>query len=256
MAVNGVREVREYIKAIGGFKSVTIIERATNMGLAASIIDGVTRLSAEHGQVIVLEDDLVTSPHFLSYMNDGLTRYEKDERVMQIAGYMFLVKLAIEDDALFLPFISSWGWATWQRAWRHFDPHAKNYQRLVNDVGLQRQFDLSSHYKYFKMLRAQQRGKIDSWAIRWYLSVFFCKGLVLYPRKTLVHNLGVDGSGVNCVASSFVQDYPEKDFRVTAWPSSIEISAHAQTVYQNMPSPKLSTVSILNRMKNLLGMSG
>ena len=108
-----VAEVRSYIRKIDGFKSVAIIEREVNFGLARSIIDGVTQLCEEHGRVIVLEDDLIIFPHFLAYMNAGLERYEHEDRVMQIAGYMFPMKLELAEDALLLPFISSWGWATW-----------------------------------------------------------------------------------------------------------------------------------------------
>ena len=104
-----VNETRAYIRSISGFKSVLIIEHSENLGLAKSIMDGVTTLCAEYGRVIVLEDDLVVSPHFLNYMNNALNQYNDVEKVMQIAGYMFPMKTGdeIHDDAIFLPFISS-----------------------------------------------------------------------------------------------------------------------------------------------------
>jgi hypothetical protein len=248
---NAVAEVRSYVHKITGFKSVTVIERETNFGLARSIIDGVTRLCDEYGRVIVLEDDLVTSPHFLSYMNAGLIRYEHEDRVMQIAGYMFPVDLNIKEDALFLPFISSWGWATWQRSWQNFDASAKGYEKLVGDRGLMNKFDLDGHYRYFKMLKAQQQGKSESWAIRWYLSVFLLNGLALYPKQTLVRNFGFDGSGVNCAVSNIEESSLDIKFKVYFMPQNIEVSEAKAVVFNNMPVPSISISSLINRLMGI-----
>ena len=197
-AEQAVQEVRQYLRTIDGFATVDIEERETNLGLAASVIDGVSRLCDEAGRVIVIEDDLVVAPGFLAYLNAALERYQNEPHVMQIAAHMFPVDVAIEDDAFFLPFISSWGWATWDRAWRAFDPEARGYAQLKADVARRKAFDMDGAYDYFSMLEAQLAGKVDSWAIRWNLSVFVSHGMVLYPKKSLVENIGFDGSGVHC----------------------------------------------------------
>jgi hypothetical protein len=192
-----VLQVRAFARTIDGFASVTVHERDTNLGLAKSIIDGVTRLCEDHGRIIVVEDDLLVSPRFLDYMNRALDRYEAEPSVMQVSGHMFPVEVAVSEDAFFLPFVTSWGWATWTRAWRWFDADAKGYARLSADPALRRAFNMDGAYDYFGMLAKQQRGEVDSWAIRWNLSVFLQGGLVLYPRRSLVRNLGFDGSGVH-----------------------------------------------------------
>lgn len=109
--------------------NATIIEAEANRGLANSIIAGVTKLCDEYGRVIVLEDDLVVSPVFLTYMNAALDKYEDVEDVMQVSGYIFPVT-AFENntEAMFLPFTTSWGWATWGRAWKYFDPEADGWE--------------------------------------------------------------------------------------------------------------------------------
>ena len=192
-----VAAVREVISAIDGFKSVRVVLRDRNWGLAASVIDGVTELCRDFGKVIVLEDDLIVAPGFLRYMNQALDIYQDQSAVMQISGHMFPVEMKHETDAFFLPFTTSWGWATWQRAWEAFDEQARGYTRLKTDAALKKRFDLDGAYPYFHMLEAQLHGKIDSWAIRWYLSVFLMDGLTLYPRQTLVSNAGFDGSGTH-----------------------------------------------------------
>ncbi len=197
-----VQEVRRYLHNIEGFKSIRIVERDTNFGLADSIISGVSEVVDEYGRVIVLEDDLITTPGYLCYMNQALNRYEGDKRVMQISGHMFDVDIKAETDAVFLPFTTSWGWATWKRAWVHFDPSMAGYERLRKDRKLRWSFNLDGAYDYFGMLKAQKKGRIDSWAIRWYLSVFLRHGLVLFPVKSFVKNIGFDDSGTHCRASS------------------------------------------------------
>ena len=194
---DAVRAVREYIKSISGFKSVAIVERKANFGLARSIIDGVTSVVNQRGRIIVLEDDLVTTPHFLNFMNRALDKYENEQQVIQVSGYMFPVKVNIEDDALFLPLTTSWGWATWQRAWQLFDPDAKGYAQVKADLALRKRFNLDGSYDYFSMLEDQLAGRVDSWAVRWQLSAFLNDYLTIYPKHSLIVNVGFDGSGTH-----------------------------------------------------------
>lgn len=177
--------------------NIVVVRRESNAGLARSIVEGVTQLCREHGQVIVLEDDIVVAPDFLAYMNSALDRYRDDDRVMQISGHMFPVEIRSRHDAVFLPFITSWGWGTWDRAWKHFDPSMAGAEELARDRRLRMRFDLGGAYPYFRILEKQRRGEIDSWAIRWYLSVFRRSGLALYPVASRVRNIGLDGSGTH-----------------------------------------------------------
>jgi hypothetical protein len=184
--------------AQAGLPHLELVERPRNMGLAANVIDGVTRLCGETGRAIVLEDDLILAPRFLRYMNDGLDRYQDEPRVFAVSGFMYPVEHAAPHDALFLPFISSWGWATWARAWRCFEPGAPGAREVLADAALRRRFDLDGAYGFSRMLRRQLAGQSDSWAIRWYLSVFAREGLSLFPRQSLVENGGFDGDSTHC----------------------------------------------------------
>mgnify|MGYP001130808303 CR=1 FL=1 len=198
-----VQRSRSIAKSRQWCKKIHIIEHATNLGLANSVIAGVTELCEKFGRVIVLEDDLVTSRYFLEYMNYALDAYADIDRVMQISGHMFSVNLSsIETDTFFLPFVTSWGWATWNRAWKSFDSRSENSSLIMMNSNIKHQFDLNGSYSYSNMLKAQLENKIDSWAIRWYLSVFVSNGLVLYPKDTFVENVGFDGSGTHCGESS------------------------------------------------------
>ena len=224
-----VKKVRDLVRSEKWCGNVNVVIREENIGLANSIISGVSSLIEKYGRVIVLEDDLLVSPHFLRYMNDSLAFYEKDEQVMQISGYMFDIDLDSDTDAIFLPFISSWGWATWKRAWEKFDPFIKAYNILRNNWQLKDRFNLYGAYDYFRMLKMQKAERIDSWAIRWYLTVFMEGGLILYPAKTLVKNIGWDSSGVHC-GTACGEDKLDEEFKVLAYPADIGVSH----VYENL----------------------
>ncbi|MES0488493.1 MAG: glycosyltransferase [Leptospirales bacterium] len=218
-----VELVRNYIKTIQGFKNITIVEREKNYGLANSIIDGVTNILNQYGKIIVLEDDLITSPYFLEFMNSALSKYENESRVMQVSGYMFPVNVAIDEDAFFLPLTTSWGWGTWKRAWEHFDAEAKGYELLRRDKKLRKRFNLDGAYDYYTMLEKHFAGKVDSWAVRWYLSVFIQNGFTLYPVKTLVANTGFDGSGTHSGTPNWERSHEKSTYRVEKLPESINV---------------------------------
>lgn len=169
-----------------------------NRGLSASIISGIDEVLQVHDRVIVIEDDLVLDKWFLKFMNEALDTYASMENVFQISGYMFEApEINIKHDAVFMPFTVSWGWATWRRAWKAFEPDAPGWQRLLRDPGLRRRFNLDGSYDFSSMLVRQMLGFRDSWAVRWCWSVFGNKGLVLYPPVTMVKNTGFDGSGTH-----------------------------------------------------------
>lgn len=199
----GVDEVRILLQSISGFSEVEVICRETNLGLGKSIIDGVSMVCARHGRVIVLEDDLVVAPGFLRYMNAALDRYADVPPVMQVSGYMFPVSTQLDCEETFLcRMATSWGWATWSRAWTCFEPDAKKLLAFMDNELMKVKFDLQGAYPYLRDLEACANGKLDVWGVRWYASMFLRNGLCLYPAKSLVHNIGLDGSGMHCGAST------------------------------------------------------
>ena len=198
-----VAEVRSYLRTISGFQSITMVEREINLGLAKSIVDGVTRVCDAHGRVIVLEDDLVTSPYFLDFVNKALDFYERDDRVVSIAGYSFPLSCQLASSTYFLKGTNSWGWATWKRGWDQFEADARRLLDQLHQARLSREFDIGGAYPYTNMLNLQVAGKIDSWAIRWHASAFLRDRLTLYPSRSLVRNIGLDGSGVHCSRLDF-----------------------------------------------------
>jgi hypothetical protein len=193
-AIEGVRITREYLHSITGFKSVTIIEREQNLGLANSIVDGVTAVVNKYGRVIVLEDDLSVSPYFLKYMNEGLERYEDRKDIASIHGYIYPVKAKMPE-ALLIKGADCWGWATWKRAWDVFCFDAKSLYNRIIDAHLEKEFDFNYSYPYVDMLKRQIDGSAGSWAICWYASAFLKDMYTLYPGQSLVQLNDIVGNG-------------------------------------------------------------
>jgi len=223
-----VEQVRDYISTIRGFESVSIIPSKSNKGLANSIISGVTSVLSEYDKVIVLEDDLVTSPQFLRYMNNSLDFYENDEAVISIHGYIYPVKDRLPD-YFFVKGADCWGWATWSRGWKIFEPDGKKLLDELERRHLLKEFDFGGTYPYSKMLRRQIDGKNSSWAIRWYASAFLHEKLTLYPGMSYVQNIGHDASGTH----SRVTNHFEIDKLNVKLPSvriSIKEDIHARQV--------------------------
>jgi hypothetical protein len=191
-----VEEVRDLIKATEGFKSVEIIAQKKNLGLANSIIAGVTKLVGDYGQAIVFEDDLISSPYTLTYFNESLTKYRHEEKVMHVGAYMYNLKTEALPETFFYRAATSWGWATWDRAWKHFEP---NIDRLMAqfDAPKKKAFSIDHTMNFWKQMQDFKKGKNNSWAIRWYASIFLKGGLTLNPSQSLVNNIGHDGSGIH-----------------------------------------------------------
>ncbi|MBE6275371.1 MAG: glycosyltransferase family 2 protein [Bacteroides sp.] len=192
-----VEEVRQYLHTISGFRKVTLIERTENWGLARNIIDGVTTQVNQFGKVIVLEDDLVVAPHFLEFMNEALETYKDEPRVGHIQACDFTKDPTLPDTFL-IRWTGSWGWATWDRAWKHFNPNGKELLQELEGRKLTYTFDFNGKYGFTRMLRRQIAGKNNSWAIRWNASLFLKDILSLNVGRSLVQNEGFDGSGTNC----------------------------------------------------------
>jgi hypothetical protein len=180
-----------------GSRSVTVIERQTNYGLAHNIIEGVTVVSSRYGRVIVLEDDIVTSPHFLSFMNAALNKYVDESHVWHISGWNYPIDPAGLDEAFLWHVMNCWGWATWADRWQHF---TKNPQRLIDTWSKNkiRKFNLDGGHDFWNPIIANHQGKSNTWAIFWYSTIFEHQGMCLNPSSSLVRNIGNDGTGENC----------------------------------------------------------
>ena len=196
--IKKVSKVRNYLRKIKGFKKITLIERNKNYGLSKNIIGGVTSVLKVYPTVIVLEDDTLVNKNFLRYMNDSLILYQNYKNVASIHGYCYPITLPrYFSDYYFIRGADCWGWATWRRAWKKFDPNGARLYKKIQDRKLINEFNFSNSHNFYKMLKNQILGKNNSWAIRWYASAFLENMLTLYPKKSFVKNIGFDSDATH-----------------------------------------------------------
>lgn len=200
--IEDVRRLLYHYQKGNSFKNVQIAETKSNRGLAASVISGVTKIISEYGKAIVLEDDIVTAPDFLIYMNKALEYYEKDQRIWSISGYTLEMKSLkkYRQPVYFGYRASSWGWGTWKDRWELVDWEMKDYPDFIQDPERCKKFNRGGE-DMCKMLACQMEGKIDSWAIRWCYHQSKRNMLTVYPSVSYVRNIGCDGSGTHSADS-------------------------------------------------------
>lgn len=246
--------VRAYVDSLAG-GAVKRVYRDNNIGLAKSIISGVTEVLKQYDAVIVIEDDLVVSPHFLRYMNDGLHCYRDQDRVASIHGYCYPVDVELPE-TFFLRGADCWGWATWRRAWQHFEPDGQRLLDALRRERLAHAFDLDGSYPYTDMLANQVAGKNDSWAVRWHAACFLQNMLTLYPGRSLVNNIGTDDSGTHCSATDeFSQIVSATPVRVDPIPLVCSKTAEASFARFFRKNRSVS-VRVARKLRSILGISG
>jgi hypothetical protein len=194
-----IEEVELIVQGTKWCKTLDFRKRDKNLGVDASILQGVSAIVSERKKVIVLEDDLELSPGFLRFMNDALTLYEEEKMVKQVGGYSFPVKTSLPDTFLLKGYAESWGWGTWQRAWDELNEDAHQlFAEVTRSPEQIRRFNFDHGYDFLGMLRRCAETDDHPWDIRFFATIFLNQGFVLLPGESLVQNIGLDGSGVHC----------------------------------------------------------
>lgn len=250
-----VLEVRKYIKTIDGFKNITITESPKNKGLGASIISGVNQVIRKYKKVIVVEDDLQTTPDFLEYLNQGLEFYKDDKKIYSLGAYMppIALKGYAKNDVVFIPRICSWGWAIWEDRWMNNDWDISDYNTFIKDAEQKKHFSRAGK-DMLDMLINQVEGSPTAWAIRCDYNRFKQgDSLTVYPCSSKVLNIGTDGRGVNTPKTdkfniSLENDITSTNFRVF----QIEDSEVTQEFYKFMKRDYKSVAIIYLRRLGLL----
>ena len=211
-------EVRKYLHSINGFRSIHFDEAETNRGCANSIIYGVSKVIKQFGKAIVVEDDIVTHPFFLRFMNEALDFYENDKRIFCISATMenFTIPQDYKYDVFLTHRTGSWGWATWNDRWESVDWNMDNYPIITCPTKKRIKQLCQGGDDLWLMLNMQLNGEIDAWDIRYLYNMVVQKKLCLRPTESLVTNIGMDGSGTHCGGdgANLLPLYNEKTYNI------------------------------------------
>ncbi len=197
--ITNIQATREVIKEKQWCHEVIISEKSHNKGLADSIVEGVTSIINKYGKIIVLEDDIITSPFFLTFMNNTLEQYKNEDKVMHIGGYWPKTSQNNKlPNTFFTRFMNCWGWATWEESWQYFSSDTDALIKQIDSNNLGAYFNLNNNYDLIGQLYANKDKKVHTWATKWYASIIINKGLCLNCKSSLVSNIGHDKSGTFC----------------------------------------------------------
>jgi len=246
-----IEEIRGYLKTITGFKSVSIHASHTNKGLATSIIKGVSEVMHQYHKAIVLEDDLIASTNFLSFMNQALDKYKLEKKVYSISGYALdFTNINSKVDGYFLNRSWSWGWASWEDRWTEIDWDVKDYPLFKKDSSQKEGFSKLGSDVY-GMLRKQMDGEVDSWYIRSTYHQFKVKGLSLYPSISKIDNNGFDtiATHTSGLKNRYLTSFDNSNKMYFKFPEVIEINRKLQLAFANKMGFR---TRLINKIKELL----
>ena len=250
-----VDKVRLYIEQIDRFNKITIIKRKKNWGLANNIIDGVTKVVDQYGKIIVIEDDIVTSPYFLKYMNEALDFYKDENKVWHISGWNYPIATNGLSDVFLWRLMNCWGWATWKDRWNFFE---KDTDKVIKDFSREdiKKFNLDNSANFFQQVVSNKEKRINSWAIFWYATLFKKNGFCLNPAQSFVENIGNDGTGTNPATDMFKSERNISLIRKINFISDISENqmAVSRTKSLFMDSKKNIFQRIINRIKRIIGL--
>ena len=245
-----IKELRNYVNKIKGFKSLKVIESKVNQGLGTSLINGITTVLNSNEAVIVLEDDILVNNNFLSYMNYSLNYYKNIKEVYHISGYMYPINTKnIIEDYFFLKTTTCWGWGTWSDRWQYFKKDAKYFKEVFNEKKIKKEFNLNNSYDFFDQIILNEKKEINSWAVFWYATVFEKKGHCLHPKLSFTQNIGTDNTGTNTIQSNYFNVKNLNQSKIFHLPDEIKISKLALSeliVYFK----NLKIKRFLNHLKN------
>jgi hypothetical protein len=202
-----VGAVRKLIRTVDGFKSVTIIERERNFGLSKSVISGITQLCNEYGRAIAVEDDVITAPDFLAFMNHALQRYVDEPRMFSVCAFNppILAPKTYSYDAFCSYRFMCWGWGTWKDRWEKADWSVRDFPEFMADREKQKRFNLGGDDLTWS-LALQMEGKIDSWDTIWAYTHSKYDAVALLSVVSRAYNIGFDGTGIHCRRAPFKQN--------------------------------------------------
>lgn len=246
-----VQEIRTYLKTIQGFKSVVVHESSSNKGLATSIIHGLSSVLKTYPSAIVLEDDLITSSNFLAYMNQALTYYRDNPKVLSISGFSPIIKGLGENDVYFTQRSSSWGWACWTDRWAKIDWSCESYQEFRINSKMKSKFNAMGSDMSL-MLKRQMEGKINSWAIRFCFHQFNHNLFSVHPAVSKIENVGIsDEHATNTIQnfSRFKTNFDSTGNIFFQFDSQVKLS---RKIIKQFVYPNSIIIRLLNKILTLI----
>ncbi len=248
--IKKIKQVQKIAKNVKFFSKNKIYVRKKNIGLAKSILNGVSTVLKKKNSVIVLEDDIVTNNHYLKYMTDALNFFENDKLIGSVTGYSYTdVPKNYSKDIFLSQRHASWGWGTWKNVWEKMQWEKKWAKRQLKSKDFKKNFNKSGNDMH-QILKEQLEGKSDTLDIMFNLNCFKMNLFCVCPKKSLLYNIGLDGSGIHCKKGDKVFSNYSNYFRVKKFEKLKVETNIIKKIHKSFTTP--IPLRIYNKIKNYL----
>jgi hypothetical protein len=202
-----VSAVRQYLDTVSGFGALHVVARKRNMGAHENAKAANYEVLDRYGKMIRMEDDIVTAPGYLKFMNQALDKYENDKKVFSISAYCPPIQIPADYpyDVYFIRRFSGWGCGIWRDRLDNIyqEITQEEYARFASNRKLVRDFEYSGGKDMLLMLKGVASGKLEAGDVTAMYSQFVNDQYTLYPTRSLVQNIGMDGTGVHCDVTNY-----------------------------------------------------
>jgi hypothetical protein len=218
-----------------------------NLGCRNRVSSGLDWLFLQVPEAIILEDDCVPDPTFFRFCEDLLERYRDDTRVGMICGDNFQFGRKIgEGSYYFSKYTHIWGWASWRRAWRHYDVSARIWPKF-RSAGL---FDYMTfpceRMSWDAAFEGVCAGRIDTWDYQWTLACWSQSMLTVVPQANLITNIGF---GADATHTRKINRFANMEMRAMEWPLRAPPIVAANQIADKSVAECMFKMSLLRRLK-------
>lgn len=218
-----------------------------NMGCMKRVSSGLNVVFKKEEWAIILEDDCIPDSSFFEYCEYYLNYYKNNDRYMSICGTRFPAT-GVNEENLVSKYPICWGWATWARAWAHYDPNMEKVEDLEFNIFLKKLFGSTRASLYWKyILRNTQKGKINSWAYRWMLSCWSNDGLSIVPSVNLISNIGVGANATHTKSDS--NPFLNREAKAIGTNKFVKLDSFINHAYDNWVEDNFYSKSFVRRIQ-------
>ena len=233
--IQKVNNVRKILNKVKDLKIKKKFFYKKNRGLKKNIINGVNYVFKIHSKIIVLEDDLLTSPSFIRYMNQSLNYIKDKKNVWHVSAWNYPIKIKKVDstDTFLWSHMNCWGWGTHKKYWKKLILDPNFFIKKLSKEQIF-QFDLEGKLNNWSQLVRNYEKKLNTWAIFWGATIFWNKALCINPIRSYVKNIGINTNSTHTL--NFIAQTDKLNEKIKI----------------NFPKRLKNNISIMNKIKSHL----
>ncbi len=231
------QKARETVDHVDWDCTIMTLFRDENLGCKIGVSSAIDWFFSKVDEGIILEDDCLPDQSFFPFCQELLEKYRDDERIMMISGDNFQFGRNVTNNSYYFSrYFHIWGWATWKRAWKHYDVDIKAWPEIRQNGSLRNILSENKVVKYWESIfNSVYNGLINTWDYQWVFSCWIQGGLSIIPNQNLVSNIGFDANGTHTHGDSIFSKMPVKNMKFPlVHPNYVIRDCNSDTYTENM----------------------